>query len=386
MEEERDYTKLLNDSISMAFSALQNFFKNIGLDYSLFSHVFDTQIKIDNTEDITKGDSAIYNPIDGKEDAIYIGIDYLDDIYNHLENGVSYNTALVNVADTIIHNLLHKLRIITLKEEVSLDNVSESMYKSAEMYHETYQKLKEYDDILVLSTLKNKKNLSRYIPIKVYIYRKNFYTFIAYNKRTKSYDVFEKKFFNSKFRGNYDEFMENLAIEASSKALFTPTVSYKSPLVNDHKYIIYNSMDLYTLQIKDKNKPLKNKQDIINRLNEIRSTIASQVTLEDAFTEVLSNMIILSRNKDYFDTEELISKISNNTDSIHEKCIAHLINTGGVELIKNFILAPYQDEFRNVFEEFYKDDYLTLLELFSSLDKDNYVIGNDINRLTEIRK
>ncbi len=386
MEEERDYKKLLNDSKSMAFNALKNFFKNIDLDYSLFSHVFNTPIKIDYTEDITEGDKVVYNPNDDRKDAIYIGIDYLDDIYNHLENGLNYNEALVDVANTIVHGLLHKMRIITLKDEVSLNNVNEAMYKEAQMYHETYLKLKEYDDILVLSALKNTNNLSKYIPIKVYIYKDNFYTFIAYNKRTKSYDIFEKKFFDSKYHGNYDEFMENLAWEVSSKTRFTPTISYKSPLINEHKNIIYNSMDLYTLPVEDKNNPLRNKQEVIDRLNDIRSIIANQVKLEEAFTEVLANMIILSRNKSYFDVEELCSKISNNTNSIDERCITHLINTGGIGLIRDFLLAPYQDEFRNVFEAFYKEDYVTLLELFSSLDKDNYVVGNDINRLTEIRK
>ncbi len=386
MERERDYKKLLDDSIIIAFSALRNFFKNIDLDSDLFSHAFDTQIKIDYTEDITEGECSAYNPNDGKKDAIYIGIDYLDSLYNSFEDGFSYNAIMLDVANSIVHELIHKLRIITLKEEVTLENISESIQKHASFYHETYERLKEYDDILVLSFLKHKNNLSKYIPIKVYIYRENYYTFIAYNKKTKSYDIFEKKFFKTKFNGNYDMFMDNLAWEASSSLRMVPTTSYKSPLISEHKEKVYNQMDLYTLPVDDKEKPIRNKQDVINRLSYIRSSIDSQILLEESFTEVLSNMIIMSRNRNYFDIEDLCTRVSNNTDSVNHRCISYLINKGGIGLIRDFILASYQEEFRNVFYDFYKDDYPKLLSLFSKAkEKNNYTIGNSINRITESR-
>ncbi len=386
MERERDYRKLLDDSIIIAFSALRNFFKNIDLDSDLFSHAFDTQIKIDYTEDITEGECSAYNPNDGKKDAIYIGIDYLDGLYNSFEDGFSYNAIMLDVANSIVHELIHKLRIITLKEEVTLENVSESIQKNADLYHKTYERLKEYDDILVLSTLKNKRNLSKYVPIKVYIYRENYYTFIAYNKKTKSYDIFEKKYFKTKYNGNYDTFMENLAWEASSDLKIIPTTSYRSPLISQHNEKVYNSMDLYSLPVDDPKNPIKNRQDVINRLSYIRNSIDSQILLEESFTEVLSNMIIMSRNRSYFDIEDLCTRVSNNTDSINHRCIAYLINKGGIELIRNFILASYQEEFRNVFYDFYKDDYPELLRLFSEAkEKNNYTIGNSINRITENR-
>jgi hypothetical protein len=293
---------------------------------------------------------------------------------------------MLDVANSIVHELIHKLRIITLKEEVTLENVSESIQKNASLYHETYERLKEYDDILVLSTLKNKRKLSKYVTIKVYIYRENYYTFIAYNKKTKSYDIFEKKFFKTKFNGNYDIFMENLAWEASSDLKIIPTTSYRSPLISQHNEKVYNSMDLYSLPVDDPKNPIKNRQDVINRLSYIRNSIDSQILLEESFTEVLSNMIIMSRNRSYFDIEDLCTRVSNNTDSINHRCIAYLINKGGIELIRNFILAPYQEEFRNVFYDFYKDDYPKLLSLFSEAkEKNNYTIGNSINRITENR-
>ena len=99
-------------------------------------------------------------------------------------------------------------------------------------------------------------------------------------------------------------------------------------------------------------------------------------------------MIILSRNSNYFDIKELSTKIFNKTNSLNEKCALHLITSGGLSLIKSFILAPYGDEFRNVFNEYYEEDYPKLLAKFKELgdEENNYILSNEIIGMTELRR
>ena len=386
MEKERNYENLVNEAKKIAFLSLRNFFKNINLSSDLFSHLFETNIQIDYTEDITEGDCATYDPNLGRnKDIIYLGIDYLDDMFDSIENGENRNVVILDIANSIVHELIHKCRLVTLKQEVSLLNAANEIIKSADLYHDMCEEVKEYDDLLALSLLKPKCK-GKYIPIKVYIHKDTFYTFIAYNKKSKYFDIFKKQIFDVKYDGDLDKFLLSLALEASSKYKHAPTTSYKSFLAG-RKDIIYNSMDLYTLPLNDHNNPIDTKQKVIDKLSEIKYFIHYQEILEEAITEVLSNMIIMSRNKDRFEVESLSNRLYKSNEIQSLKSASYIINKGGINLIKGFILSPYEEEYRNILYEYYKDDFNRLLSLFSKLDvKENTEeISSEINDITDKR-
>jgi len=383
MEEERDYSLLVEDAKKIAFLSLRNFFKNIGLDDSLFDHLFKTDVQIDYTEDITNGECATYDPNLGKnKDVVYLGVDYLDDMYNAIEDGNNRNVVILDIANSIVHELIHKARLVTLKEEVSLLNVSNEIFKNAEIYHKITKETKDYDDLLALSLLKEKSK-SKYIPIKVKYYKNHYYTFVGYNKKSKSFDIFEKQLFDTEYKGNLDEFMLFLAKEASYLRRHIPSYSYRSFLVNNNHKTIFNSMDLYTDIINDHQDPIDSKQKVINKLSQIKYTLHYQEILEESVTEVLSNMIIMSRNKDRLDVYTLSNRLCNSDISNILKSAALLLNKGGINFIKGFILAPYDEEFRNVFKEYYQEDYDKVLSLYGKINKeDNEELSQELDDIT----
>ena len=382
MEEERNYENLVEEAKNIAFLSFRNFLRNIGLNDSLFSHLFETNVEIDYTEDITEGECSTYDPNQGKnKDSIYIGIDYLDDMFNEIEQGGNRNLVILDIATSIVHELIHKCRLVTLKQEVTLLNASNEIYKNAEVYHKICKEINEYDDLLALSLLKDKIK-GRYIPIKVKIYKNGYYTFVAYNKRMRTFNVYEKQMFNARYNGDIDKFMLDLAKEVSLKLGHTPTYMHRSFLTNGNRNIIFNSMDLYTLPINDKDDPINTKQKALNKLSEIKYFLHYQEILEETVTEVLSNMIIMSRNKDKLNIDTLTNRIASRDNSNKVKAAANFLNKGGLNLIKGFVLTPYEEEFRNVFYEYYKDDYNSFLSKFSKVDNKEELL-DEVNDITD---
>ncbi len=372
MEEERKYDKLVDDAKEYAYECLRNFFRNIGLNPELFPHLFNVPIEIDYTEDITEGAPALFDPNDKNgEGKIYIGIDHLDEMYDYLEEGKKYSSIIANLSLSIVHELIHMARVVTLKEETTAISASTRIIKELNIYHDTYKKIKDFDDILILSTLRNKNR--QYVPIKVYIYNKNIYTLIVYNKKTCSYEVYEKQKFASVFHGNFDRFMLSLCSELQLHFTHIPTTRYPSILMSEYRSRnIYNAMDLYHQPLKRKFKNVKTKQGVLNTLSTIKTQINQQVSLEEAITESLATMIVMNKKNNYFDPKELSSIIAaSDTSYSDEKCAAALISNMGIDMIRTFFLAPYSDEYTDIFSKYFEEDYDKALELFDILYEDS---------------
>lgn len=383
MENERIYEDLVNDAIKIAFLSFRNFLVNLDLNPDAFSHLFNVKIDIDYTEDITNGACALFDPNakDGNS-MIYVGIDYLDDMYEYIDSGHSREKIVVNIANSIVHEMIHMSRVVTLKEETSILSAKDRILQEAEIYHEYSQKIKNYDDIMILSLYKY--NRGRYIPIKVLIYRDNLYSLTVFDKKQQCYIEFDKQRFKTSFKGNNDRFLEELAIEASTNLMHIPSRAYPSFIASSSKTKnVYNAMDLYHGSLKKKFKGVKTKQEAIAKTDEVRNLIKWQESLEEAITETLANIIIMTRNKNFIDIETLTDKIMLSDSSLPaEKCAACFLKCCGIEKIKDFFLAPYSDEFRDIFREFFNEDYEKAVRIFDLLFQNNIKDQNQINILT----
>ncbi len=367
-----DYEAILEKLKSIAYSALFDFITNLGLEPSAFSHVYNTKILIDETGEITDGASALYNP-NGENEAseIYVNIDYLDDLFEHIEDGKDESLVYLNGAATIVHELIHSLRVVMQKKEISKFTVYDQVAKSK---NEEY--IDELDRLLVYSALKYKAYNYKYIPIKVKVYKKNSYTLIVYNQKTKKYEVYSKKYFTPIYKGNLKTFFEELVTDLI-KSGYAPDDRIPSKISNQvDRDLIYNSMDLYNS--KEKELDVKYIYDVID----------GQIALEEAFTEALSNIIIMSRGKE-INLEKYVNAIlRSDIPETDVKTAAYLIKKGDIDLLKEFFLAPYMDEYTNVFNNFFGEDYDEVLEIFYDL-YENTISGQksdlkEVLRLKEI--
>ena len=129
------------------------------------------------------------------------------------------------------------------------------------------------------------------------------------------------------------------------------------------------------------------KQKAIDKLTKIKFFVDYQEILEESVTEVLSNMIILSRNKRTFDLDELCKKIKNSNIAYSNKSAANFLEKGGIDIVKSFILTPYEEEFRNVFYDYYKEDLDKILSLYGKLDNNpkDKTISIEIDDITDRR-
>lgn len=394
----KEYEDLLNESKQVAYTALINFLNNLGLDAELFNHLFNIPIKIDYDEENTNGNYAIYDANNNGEQIIYIGGDYIDDLYCNIEDGVDKNKVYANLASTIIHELLHANRDIILKQEINSFNLIDIVKGGKKL--DTENKLSdEYDSLLVkMLTEPHILKLKPYVPVKIIGYDDNECTIVAFNKSTKKYEIFDHQHFITNWKSDIKNAFMNLSIELNlNKALHKPNQIIESKIYNKNINYINAAPNLYhgnisSIDFFDEN--IKS----IGDLQDISVKTSCQITLEEGIIEALSNMIIMSRKDKFFDLENLCNKLTLSDISMDEKLAVKLLNCIGIENIKWFILSCYDDEYVDRFSQIFGSDYNSLLlsyskiyaqnvneEEYSQKDIDNVndILNNRINNLVK---
>ena len=176
------------------------------------------------------------------------------------------------------------------------------------------------------------------------------------NNETKNYN----EFLNLDLKLNItdiDKYILELSEILNTKAFDSNVI--KDNFVGDTDIAVVSDISFYD---KEKTK----KQELLN----IHEKLENSDGLEEAFTEVLANIIIMSRNDVTLDLGKYLEKIEQaplDVVGIDEKKAAKLIKYAGKDILKWFMLSTYGDYYDDEFENIFGSDYLRVLKDFQKL-------------------
>ena len=358
MNIEGNYLKITNDvnnlidmlskSYNKSIFAIANFINNLNIDSSLFRHLYNVNIIIDNTEKTILNDySAFFRVNNEGEPEIHVSIKYINDLYNYGKiNG--FNESIYRLSRTIVHELIHYNRFVIIKDETFIN-------KNNNLINTNDIKDNELDKKLDYVLTSNPSLLNEYCFILSSKEKNNYYEVIVYDNIKNSYYIFyvsDKEY--QKYKNSDNEY------QCLNRSNLVKTIN------NDE---IENSGSLCCDYIKDKGKSnLVHDLVIYNNLNK-------QLSFEELLTESFSGLIIENMHKDYIDINELCDNLINSRDEIKEiKLVYKMIKSMGIDYVKWFILSCYQDEYVDYHENIFSEDYRKLLNSFNKIYE--YIISS----------
>ena len=113
-----------------------------------------------------------------------------------------------------------------------------------------------------------------------------------------------------------------------------------------------------------------------------------QGDFEETITEALADMIIATRNKNEFDLEDLNNMIQSSRADMVIKTGSQILRNMGIDTVKWFMTAAYENSYYDEFEHTFGDKYDDLLydvsDIYSSVYCDETVDSNSISNVIRI--
>ena len=113
-----------------------------------------------------------------------------------------------------------------------------------------------------------------------------------------------------------------------------------------------------------------------------------QGDFEETITEALADMIMETRNENVFDLEEVNDTIQKSNADMVLKIGSQILRDMGIETIKWFMTAAYENSYYDKFEHTFGDKYDDLLydvsDIYTSVYCNNQVDGNSVNNIKRI--
>ncbi len=332
-------------SYNLAKTSINNFLKLLDINPEAYEHLFKIPIQVKNMEEKV---IAKYEPQEGN---IYINETYIQNFLKKYSLSNSAKRIQLNIALSIVHELLHLNRSIMIEGGKVTSPFEEQENNRKE------HNLDEYRKALVDVLKKPYANeFGKFIPIKSRINKDGTISVIAYNNETKNYN----EFLNLDLKLNItdiDKYILELSEILNTKAFDSNVI--KDNFVGDTDIAVVSDISFYD---KEKTK----KQELLN----IHEKLENSDGLEEAFTEVLANIIIMSRNDVTLDLGKYLEKIEQaplDVVGIDEKKAAKLIKYAGKDILKWFMLSTYGDYYDDEFENIFGSDYLRVLKDFQKL-------------------
>lgn len=367
------YDEFINISKNRAKSILALFFDRLGY-HNLFNHLFNIEIYIDYKGIITYEDAcAVYNhdrniindfissfeekkletTITAQYHSIWINYNYIKTLFNKYVNGSKSlkEASIFALSETIIHEIIHENRAILRKYDNTLNNL-EYIYacdkKNKLINHEYLCLVRNKTEELLF-----KENLSGEV-------------LITSCRGSKNYDIFydtDIKLYNIKdLNGNIIEQIDDAIIYGYDDEVYLPSSFYNKKNLNDKIYDI--------------------KEDVKKR-------IINQRGIEESLTEALTNMIFISNFYDRFDLEEAADIVIHDKQiTLDVKAACYIYKTFGYDFLNWFILSSYQDEYTDLLEDIFEENYDKVLEMFTNLyaNKKDIKCTNEYYELLNIIK
>lgn len=389
---------LINEAKKIAIMSLKNFFHYLDLNPDAFEHIYNIPIK---TEVL---DSALaqYFP---DEFLIVINTEYLDEQLNYINSNPSLKSNyILEIAVTLVHEYLHANRTIMINNGLA---VNTNIEKRAEVLTKL-KNIKEGHDLSLYSNLLidalskgYDSEFKKYIPLKV-IKNSDGMSVIVYNCDTNNYDEFRNIDFEIYDGDNLSEFIHEIAKKLNNlnekyESYTTIKSFFKSEnddaaSVTIPDYIHQSNSQFINI---DSIKPKISEEEyqfikrgIENTFNKNQDKLKYQDAFEEIFVEVLSNIIVMSRNNKCINISEQAAKIINSESiSQDEQIGAKLISKLDIEVFRWFMTSAYEscydDRMSKIFEEEYDMFLLYMSKLYNlANDESEY----DISELENIEK
>ena len=380
--EKKEINEIVTNAKQVAISSLKNFFRLIDLDSEAFNHIYEIPVKCEDFEGDTP---AKYLP---DENQIIINRKYIVDRIKTLnqcfDDERKKKSINLDIALTIVHEMIHANRTIMIENGLSAFNIKQKIDDEEKKYSQQNDGYNVDQYMNLLNEIIDKPyivDFKKLIPVKIRTNEDGSYTVIAYNRITKDYDEFKNQLFNVKMEDSVDEFLHNIGLELNNDEINhekTNTIysfgndnyNQKNVVVNDY-YIPYNKSGKLINEFNTTSSHISNQQyseKIEEKMEDVLEKFENSDGLEESITEVLADIIIMSRDKDKLELDLITDKIFNSkTAEADEKMGAKLIQKMGPDMIRWFMTSVYSEYYDDIFEKFFEERYDDLLCDFNDL-------------------
>lgn len=376
------YIQLIDKVQRVSVQYLRNFCKLLDFNPELFNHIYNIQIKIGKTEN---NSPAQYLP---DENYIIMNIKYIQGMLqciNKYSNDERKRISVIlNMVLTLLHEMIHANRVIMI--ENGLNSTSIKRKSDDELLGYFQQRsghdLNKYN--MLLCNILGKSyvvEFTKYIPIKGRLNKDGSYTIIAYNCETKDYDEFANQHFNANIKDGIDLFLYQIGTELNNKdSNHKITGTIYSFINNDKQQKITIASDYYhsysrnnklvdKKDVSSSNVPTKEYAQILDKkTSQALDRIKNANGFEEIMTEVIANIIVITRNDKTLNLNFVINTIVNSNSFLpDEKVAAKFIQQMGVDMIKWFLISSYADCYNDYLEKIFQEKYDDLLHVFNNL-------------------
>ncbi len=340
-----------------AIFSLKHFFDLLNINKTAFNHLYNTDIIIDYNCSLnahSNRDIAYYedNYIKTNNNRIVILAYYIE---NHLKNSnkISKKNIIKDIGETIIHETLHSNRDLILK------NANNIFYlENLKNYYSLKPKDKKiYDECdNILNNYYDKCYKDNYIIILKVINKKDYIQVYTYDKIDNSYKIYNI----SDIKFDYSTDLYCKIVDYLDEYDIMPIKilqDFKSNTIND----IYGIINLYAT-----NKNIHNYNDV----KKANYFLKYQYALEEALIEALTLIVSYHSNKNNIDIKSACEDIKYKRENIILKNGLNIFENANIEFIKWFLLSCYNDEYVDLLESMFSDEYNNLIKYFSILSDD----------------
>lgn len=328
---------------SRAYEKIYNFLSSFGLNTDAYKH-------LENISFVFRPGLYEFASYDTYSNKVTINKEMFDNIHKAYNEGKLTMDVFDEFVKTVVHEILHSNRTMLLNNTLSYDTYAEmaANEKNSKEIHNYDKYLSEIIDIFGSDMFDN------IIPIKVTTKKNNICDIIAYNKERNQYYEYKDINCNDIINNDYEVFLGLLSTKLKGVK--------KYRLVNDIKDVEFISTpDSFLLN-----------RDVIdlNYLDAINE-IDKQETVEEAFTELFSALIVRDANRE--NINEVLDDISRD-DDVHEdvKLACRMVEIGGENIITWFMSSAYDEVYTDKFKELLGSNYDEFLNLFNKIAKLGY--------------
>lgn len=332
----------LNEAKNIAIASIKNFLNILNLNPDAFSHLYNIKIEL-GTLNKYNDEIALYIVEDNK---IIIDEEHLTD------------SNILNIALSLTHELMHANRTIFINDGINSTKIEKLMNDISNKNLAKKHNISEYEDILNKRIKdEDKLKFSKYIPIKITPNKNNTFNVIAHNKLTKNYEEFNDIILKNIKEYTPEEIFKNIGLKLNDES--NNYISNNTDLNNENSSNIICASDYYQ-QI--------NEFDTIDKsnINHYINIIDKQDDFEEVMVEIISTIIIITRNKNEIDFNNIYTKLTQSDTSDIDIILAlELIEILGIDILKWFMTSCYDDIYYNKFLQIAENNYFNLIYNFS---------------------